>query len=107
MAEREVALDRTQVMKALRGLGRGETDIDDLPPSVIDILTKMMKMSKDEIGEKYRRRRERELSSPKPGTKAPDFELELLSPVGKRTGMTRHLADYRGAPVALIFGSYT
>lgn len=44
MAEREVTLDRTQIMKALRSLGRGETD---------------MKMSKEKIAEKYRRRRER------------------------------------------------
>ena len=68
---------------------------------------KMMKMSKEQIAEKYRKRRERELSSPKPGVKAPDFELELLSPLGKRTGTTRRLSDYRGNPVALIFGSYT
>ena len=107
MAEQEAALDRTQIMNALRGLGRGETDIGSLPAPVVDLLTTMMKMSKEEIAEKYRRRRERELSSPKPGAKAPDFELELLSPVGKRTGTTRRLSDYRGTPVALVFGSYT
>ncbi len=107
MAEEEVALDRTQIMNALRGLGRGESDVDSLPPPVVDVLTKMMKMSKEKIAEKYRRRRERELSSPKPGVKAPDFELELLSLLGKRTGATRRLSDYGGTPVALIFGSYT
>ena len=64
-------------------------------------------MSEEEIAEKYRGRRQRESSSPKPGAKAPDFELELLSPVGKRTSTTRRLSDYRGTPVALIFGSYT
>ncbi len=31
MAEREVTLDRTQIMKALRSLGRGEAHIDSLP----------------------------------------------------------------------------
>ncbi len=107
MGEREATLDRPQIMKALRGLGRGETEIDSLPSPVVDMLTKMMKMSKEEIAEKYRRRRERELSSPKAGTSAPDFELELLSAVGKRTGTTRRLSDYLGTPVALIFGSYT
>ncbi len=107
MAESEVTLDRTQIMNALRGLGRGETDLDSLPSPVIDMLTKMMKMSKEQIAEKYRKRLERELSSPKPGTIAPDFELELLSRAGKRTGVRRRLSDYGGTPVALIFGSYT
>ncbi len=40
MVEREVTLDRTQIMKALRGLGRGETEIDSLPSPVTDMLTK-------------------------------------------------------------------
>ncbi|MEE9280214.1 MAG: hypothetical protein V3V67_08575 [Myxococcota bacterium] len=107
MAEQPAALDRAGIMKALRGLGRGETDIDSLPPEVIDALEEMMKASKDEIAARYERRREWERSSPKPGMKAPDFELELLSPQGKRTGEMRRLSDYRGRPVALTFGSYT
>ena len=46
-------------------------------------------------------------NSPKVGDEAPDFELELLSPQGARTGTYQKLSDYRGKPVGLIFGSYT
>lgn len=46
-------------------------------------------------------------SSPKIGAEAPDFELEVLDATGKRTGNFQKLSDYRGTPVALIFGSYT
>ena len=38
---------------------------------------------------------------------APDFELERLSPEGRRTGQTFRLSSGRGRPVGLVFGSYT
>lgn len=41
------------------------------------------------------------------GAMASDFELELLSPKGDRTGETVRLSSLRGRPVALAFGSYT
>jgi hypothetical protein len=51
--------------------------------------------------------KEREARTPAVGTEAADFELELLSPEGKRTGELRRLSNHRGRPVALVFGSYT
>ena len=49
----------------------------------------------------------REQRAPAVGTLAPDFTLERLSPTGARTGQRVQLSDYRGRPVALVFGSYT
>ena len=50
---------------------------------------------------------ERDKDSPRIGDQAPEFELELLSPVGIRTGETLGLSALRGRPVGLIFGSFT
>ena len=50
---------------------------------------------------------ERDKKSPRIGDEAPDFELELLSPAGQRTGETLKLSALRGRPVGLIFGSFT
>lgn len=41
------------------------------------------------------------------GETAPDFNLELLSPQGKRTGEYWGLSSLFGTPIGLIFGSYT
>jgi hypothetical protein len=46
-------------------------------------------------------------NAPQPGTDAPDFNLEVLSPKGKRTGEHMSLSSLKGKPVALIMGSYT
>ncbi len=58
-------------------------------------------------GERFAQLREamarREERAPKVGDEAPDFELPVLD--GK--GTTVRLAELRGKPVALIFGSYT
>ncbi len=50
---------------------------------------------------------ERDKDSPRIGDQAPEFELELLSPAGMRTGETLKLSALRGKPVGLIFGSFT
>lgn len=50
---------------------------------------------------------EREKNAPKVGEPAPDFEIERLTPEGKRTGEMFRLSSTRGKPVALVFGSYT
>jgi hypothetical protein len=50
---------------------------------------------------------EREKTAPVPGSSAPDFDLERLAPEGGRGGGRIRLADLRGRPVALVFGSYT
>jgi hypothetical protein len=49
----------------------------------------------------------RDQKSPKIGEIAPDLELELMSPEGKRTGEMVNLSAYRGKPMGLVFGSYT
>ncbi len=50
---------------------------------------------------------ERDKDSPRIGDEAPEFELELLSPAGMRTGDRLRLSALRGRPVGLIFGSFT
>ncbi len=50
---------------------------------------------------------ERDKQSPRIGDQAPEFELELLSPAGGRSGDRLRLAALRGRPVGLIFGSFT
>ena len=54
-----------------------------------------------------RERARRDETAPKEGELAPDFEIERLTPAGKRTGEMFRLASTRGSPVALVFGSYT
>ena len=49
----------------------------------------------------------RDRTAPKVGELAPDFEIERLTPAGKRTGEMFRLSSMRGSPVALVFGSYT
>lgn len=48
-----------------------------------------------------------EAAAPKVGDQAPDFEAELMSEDGERTGKYVRLAELRSQPVALLFGSYT
>ena len=45
--------------------------------------------------------------SPKVGDNAPDFELEKLDSLGKRTSEMVRLSANFGTPIGLIFGSYT
>jgi hypothetical protein len=55
------------------------------------------------MGERMRRRRQREEDAPKVGTEAPDFTLKSLDDKSEF-----HLATYRDKkPVVLFFGSYT
>lgn len=49
----------------------------------------------------------RQADVPRPGSQAPDFELDVLDRERRRTGETVRLSARRGKPVALIFGSYT
>ncbi len=44
---------------------------------------------------------------PRPGSEAPDFEIEMIDRDRKRTGETVRLSGLRGRPVGLIFGSFT
>ncbi|MBI4206394.1 MAG: hypothetical protein HY527_15340 [Betaproteobacteria bacterium] len=54
-----------------------------------------------------RERALRDQVAPKVGEPAPDFEIDRLTPAGKRSGETFRLSSTRGKPVALVFGSYT
>jgi hypothetical protein len=49
----------------------------------------------------------REAAAPAVGQAAPEFRLERLSAVGKRTGEMVQLSQSLGRPVGLIFGSFT
>ena len=49
----------------------------------------------------------REGDVPKVGGLAPDFVADVLDRARQRTGEQVRLADLRGQPVALVFGSYT
>ncbi len=52
-------------------------------------------------------RLEREARAPALGEAAPDFELERLTPDGRRSRSRFRLAEARGRPLGLVFGSYT
>lgn len=64
-------------------------------------------LTREEFTKRWEERLKQDESSPQIGEKAPDFELELLSNTGERTGKTFRLSSALGKPVALIFGSYT
>lgn len=63
--------------------------------------------TREQFEERWQARLERDQFSPKVGARAPDFELELLSSKGKRTGQLFQLSSLSGMPIGLIFGSYT
>ena len=66
-----------------------------------------MNISKEDFEMITKNLAEREKHTPAVGTTAPDFELRRLSAEGVLTDETLRLADLRGRPVALVFGSYT
>ena len=49
----------------------------------------------------------RQVNVPEQGSKAPDFNLDVLDRESGRTGEKISLLSLRGKPVGLIFGSYT
>jgi hypothetical protein len=78
-------------------------DIDAIPDAVLE----KMSISREKLREEHALALSREKGTPPVGSEAPDFEIERLSAVGKRTGEMFRLSSLRGRPVALIFGSYT
>lgn len=78
---------------------------DDVPP----VIWKAMNITREQYIALRASTIERERRTPAVGSMAPDFEIERLSPEGKRTGETFRLSLNlnRGRPVALVFGSYT
>ena len=94
------AAEIDSAVKQVRG---AVPDPDKMPPELFE----KMNISKEEFTEVVARMKERDARTPALGTEAADFELELLSLEGKRSGELRRLSDHRGRPVALVFGSYT
>jgi hypothetical protein len=78
-------------------------DPDKIPPE----LWKKLNITKEQFLAIRAQMAEREKHAPPVGAPAPDFELERLSPEGKRTGTPLRLSSLRGQLVALVFGSYT
>ncbi len=66
-----------------------------------------MGLSVSEYKEVRARKLAHEARAPAVGDMAPDFVVERLYVDRKRTGDMFQLSQTRGAPVALIFGSYT
>lgn len=66
-----------------------------------------MGLTREQYVEMVRERSQRDKITPKVGEHAPDFEIERLTPDGKRSGEMFRLSSMRGIPVALVFGSYT
>ncbi len=64
-------------------------------------------ISQEEFTKYLTYKKERDKGVPKVGTAAPDFEVEMLTPEGARTGEMFSLSSSRGKPMALLMGSYT
>jgi hypothetical protein len=78
-------------------------DTDKIP----DHVWKQMNITRERFVEIRAEMAEREKSAPTPGSEAPDFALRRLSRDRKLGGERIRLADLRGRPVGLVFGSYT
>ena len=64
-------------------------------------------LTREQYEAMVRERSLRDQVAPKVGEFAPDFEIERLTPAGKRSGKMFRLSSHRGSPIALVFGSYT
>ncbi|MDF1596417.1 MAG: hypothetical protein P1T08_10040 [Acidimicrobiia bacterium] len=81
--------------------------IEDRIASISEAELELRGWTRKGMRRRFLDRMERDLVSPQLGDEAPDFELELLTATGKRTGDLMGLSSLRGKPVGLIFGSYT
>jgi len=94
-------------MSEMNWLGTSYPSPDSLPPERWEKIG----LSREQFLARYeaevRERALRDLTAPKAGEPAPDFEIERLTAAGKRTGEMFRLSSTRGSPVALVFGSYT
>ncbi len=80
-----------------------EIDIDRIPEPMFE----KMGITREAFRQIHEDMRARDARTPAVGSPAPEFEVERLSPEGKRTGRTFALSSTRGRPVALVLGSYT
>ena len=83
--------------------GLADMDLDKIPDQAFE----KMGITRDGLRAIREQMKERDARTPAAGSPAPDFEIERLSPDGKRTGEMFRLSSTRGRPVALVFGSYT
>jgi len=63
--------------------------------------------TRTQFEDRWRARLERDRFSPATGSPAPDFNLEVLTSEGNRSGALFQLSSLFGKPIGLIFGSYT
>ena len=91
----------------MQALSTGTMELDECPQPFVDGLGAMMKRSRAELQRFFVAGRAREAGAPQVGSLAPDFSLERLDAKGVRTGERERISEYRGRPVALVFGSYT
>ena len=75
--------------------------------SIAPALREHMNISRQQFDEIRASMLAREKHAPTVGSAAPDFELKRLSSEGALSEERLRLADLRGRPVALVFGSYT
>ena len=68
---------------------------------------KVWGISKEEWVKYLQERIKQDLEAPKERELAPDFSVERLDSLGKRTGEMFNLSTFFGKPIALLFGSYT
>jgi hypothetical protein len=88
-------------------LGTSYAHPDTLPPDRWETLGVTRERYRDDYEAMVRERAMRDQAAPKVGQPAPDFEIDRLTPAGKKSGETFRLSSTRGKPVALVFGSYT
>ncbi|MDH3641135.1 MAG: hypothetical protein OES38_03510 [Gammaproteobacteria bacterium] len=88
-------------------LRNGRKRLDDFADDVVKRATELSHVGRSELQAFFDTGVARETTSPKPGSKAPDFQLERLDAKGKQTGESVQLARTLDKPVALVFGSYT
>lgn len=94
-------------MTDVKWLGTSYPHPDNLPPERWEKIGSTREQYLEQYEAMVRERSLRDQSAPKVGEPAPDFEIERLTPAGKRTRETFRLSSTRGRPVALVFGSYT
>jgi len=94
---------------------KGELDltgIPDMKPGMTPadrkaIWLQVSDMTEPEFDAMMAENKARQVKVPEPGTKAPDFNLDVLDRENGRTGEKISLSGLQGKPVGLIFGSYT
>lgn len=94
-------------MSEAKWLGTSYPPPDSLPPERWEKIQLTREQYLKQYEATVRERALRDRAAPKAGELAPDFEIERLTPAGRRTSEMFRLSSTRGSPVALVFGSYT